>query len=365
MLKAVGLRRRGAAQADRRRRQHLDRDRSVQLPPARAGRAREGGHPRKPAARRWSSTRSPSPTASRWAATGMRASLISREVIADSIELVGARQLLRRASSRCAAATRRSRARRWRWRGSTCRAWCSTAARSRPGRFHGRDVTIQDVFEARRRARGRQDDRRASCRISRTTPVPAPAPAAASSPPTRWRWPSSSSASRRWAAARCRPCDPAKARRRRGTPAELVMDLLQPQRQPARRSSPARRSRTRSRPCVATRRLHQRRAAPAGDRARGGRAADDRRLRRDQPRACRRWPTSSPAAGSWRPTCIAPAASRLVAQRLLEAGLLHADADSRSRGRTIGEEAARRRRDAGAGGRPAARSIRSRPRAGW
>ena len=41
-----------------------------------------------PAARRWSSTRSRSPTASRWARRGMRTSLVSREVIADSIELV-------------------------------------------------------------------------------------------------------------------------------------------------------------------------------------------------------------------------------------------------------------------------------------
>ena len=40
------LYRRRPAQADHRRREHLDRDRSVQLPPAHAGRAREGRHPR-------------------------------------------------------------------------------------------------------------------------------------------------------------------------------------------------------------------------------------------------------------------------------------------------------------------------------
>ena len=39
---------------------------------------------------------------------GMRASLVSREVIADSIELVDARQRLRRRSSSWSAATRRS-----------------------------------------------------------------------------------------------------------------------------------------------------------------------------------------------------------------------------------------------------------------
>ena len=38
------LRRRGAEQADHRRRQHVDRDDAVQLPPARAGQARQGRH---------------------------------------------------------------------------------------------------------------------------------------------------------------------------------------------------------------------------------------------------------------------------------------------------------------------------------
>ena len=42
---------------------------------------------------------------------GMRASLVSRELIADSIELVATRALLRRAGRRSPAATRRSRAR--------------------------------------------------------------------------------------------------------------------------------------------------------------------------------------------------------------------------------------------------------------
>ena len=41
------LRRRGAQQADHRRRQHVDRDDAVQLPPARARRQGQGGHPRR------------------------------------------------------------------------------------------------------------------------------------------------------------------------------------------------------------------------------------------------------------------------------------------------------------------------------
>ena len=45
---------------------------------------------------------------------GMKASLVSREVIADSIELVGARPHVRRAWSASPPATRRCPARRWR-----------------------------------------------------------------------------------------------------------------------------------------------------------------------------------------------------------------------------------------------------------
>ena len=55
---------------------------------------------------------------------------------------------LRRPGRPLAAATRRSPGPSWRSRGSTSRGSCSTAARSAPGRFQGRDVTIQDVFEA-------------------------------------------------------------------------------------------------------------------------------------------------------------------------------------------------------------------------
>ena len=79
---------------------------------------------------------------------GMRMSLVSREVIADSIELVAVGQPARRRHRAGRAATRRFRAPRWRSRGSICPGSCSTAGRSRPGHVNGRDVTIQDVFEA-------------------------------------------------------------------------------------------------------------------------------------------------------------------------------------------------------------------------
>ena len=66
----------------------LDRDDALQLQPAAAGRAREGRASGPPAARRWSSTRSAVSDGVSMGTEGMKATLISREVIADSIELV-------------------------------------------------------------------------------------------------------------------------------------------------------------------------------------------------------------------------------------------------------------------------------------
>ena len=65
---------------------------------------------------------------------GMKASLVSREVIADSIELV-ARGNLFDGLIALSAATRRFPAPSWRSRGSTFPASCSTAARSRRASF--------------------------------------------------------------------------------------------------------------------------------------------------------------------------------------------------------------------------------------
>ena len=61
---------------------------------------------------------------------GMKASLISRDWIADSVELVARGHLLDGLVDASPAATRPSRPWSWRWRASTCRASCSTAARS-------------------------------------------------------------------------------------------------------------------------------------------------------------------------------------------------------------------------------------------
>ena len=153
----------------------------------------------------------------------MRASLVSREVIADSIELV---------------------ARGNRFDGLVVLVGCDKtipggvdgagAARTSPalllyggsiapGHFHGHDVTIQDVFEAvGAHAAGTMSDAEfcdaRGRRLSR-----APAPAAASSPPTRWRSPASSSASPRSAAAACRRPIRSKADVARAA-GELVME---------------------------------------------------------------------------------------------------------------------------------------------
>ena len=156
---------------------------------------------------------------------GMKASLVSREVIADSIELVAARPPVRRRHRALPAATRRSPARSWRSRGSTSPACMLYGGSIAPGHFQGNDVTIQDVFEAIGAHAAGQDDRRGARASSRPSPAPAPAPAAASSPPTRWRWPSRCSASRRWARRWCRPRTRRKAEVAYEA-GELVIDVL-------------------------------------------------------------------------------------------------------------------------------------------
>ncbi len=134
---------------------------------------------------------------------GMKASLISREVIADSIELVARGNL---------------------FDGIVCIAGCdknmpgTIMAMARldipgimlyggsiaPGHLAQPDGTGGTKFghhhpqRLRRHglARRRQDQATSNSRTSKPLPAPAPAPAEASSPPTPWPWPASSSASR-------------------------------------------------------------------------------------------------------------------------------------------------------------------------
>ena len=144
------------------------------------------------------------PTASRWGTEGMRASLVSREVIADSIELVargngfdgagGARRVRQDHPGRChgAGAAEHSGP-------HSVRRLDRGRAVPRPQRHHsGR---VRGRGRSCRRPDVRSDK---SSPRSRTPRVPAPARAAASSPRTRWRSSASVSASRRSAAAACR-----------------------------------------------------------------------------------------------------------------------------------------------------------------
>ena len=116
---------------------------------------------------------------------GMKASLVSREVIADSIELVARGHMFDGIVALVA-----------------CDKTIPGAAMAllrlnvpgvvlyggtiMPGRYKGRDITIQDVFEAVGRTRA-EDRATRNCWTSRITPARARAPAAASSPPTPWR----------------------------------------------------------------------------------------------------------------------------------------------------------------------------------
>ena len=217
---------------------------------------------------------------------GMRTSLVSREVIADSIELVTRGNLFdalvvlvgcdKTIPGGAMALARLD-----------IPGSFSTAARSR------RDVRTGATSRSRTCSKPSAPTPPARCPTpisarSRTRPAPAPAPAAASSPPTRWPRPASSSASRRWAAATCPAIDPRQGRRRR-----------------ARRRAGHGRAAARP-PAVATssratslenaiavgrrdRRIDQRRAPPDGDRARSGRAARRSTTSTASARARRSW----------------------------------------------------------------------------
>ena len=176
----------------------------------------------------------------------MKTSLVSREVIADSIELVARGHLFD------------ARDRALRLRQDDPRHRHGAGPPRRPGRDALRRLDLPGPLpgprrhhpgrlRGRRRPRRRQDDRRGARRSSRTSPAPAPAPAAASSPPTPWPWPSRSWASRPSVAA-MRPR--AERRQGRGGQGRRAPGRRRPAPRPAaaRRSSPGQRSRTPSPP---------------------------------------------------------------------------------------------------------------------
>ena len=208
---------------------------------------------------------------------GMKASLVSREVVADSIELVVRGHLLD---------------------GVVCLIGCD---KTDPGRGDGAraprrpgadplqrdDLSGHDQGPAQRDGRvGVRGDRgvsgRARSRLDElyeveTLACPGRAPAAASTPPTRCRWCWSSWASRRPGSTRSRPRIRPRTTRRVAA-GELVMDLV-------RRTCGRRRFVTREslderhRVGGRDRRLDQRRAAPAGHRPRVRDPARHRRVR--------------------------------------------------------------------------------------
>ena len=142
---------------------------------------------------------------------GMKASLISREVIADSIELFVRAHAFDAVVAICGC-------------DKTIPGTVMALARLnipslslyggsiQAGTFEGRDVTIQDVFEAVGAcAAGKLP--RSSWANSKTARVPAPAPAAANSPRTRWPPPLRFWEFRQWARMKSRP--PTRARKKR------------------------------------------------------------------------------------------------------------------------------------------------------
>ena len=78
---------------------------------------------------------------------GMKASLISREVIADSVELVAA-GICSTPSSASAPATRRCPGWPWRWSRLNIPGILLYGGSILPGTFHGKEVTIRSVYEA-------------------------------------------------------------------------------------------------------------------------------------------------------------------------------------------------------------------------
>ena len=144
---AMGLTARADPPALRRRRDLLERGRALQHRADAPGPGGEEGRGRAPAARRASSAPSPSPTASPWATQGMKSSLPSREVIADSVELtmrghgydalVGIAGCDKSLPGMMMAMCRLNVPSIFIYGGSIL-----------PGTFKGRPVTVQDVFEA-------------------------------------------------------------------------------------------------------------------------------------------------------------------------------------------------------------------------
>ena len=337
-LKGIGFTDEDLRQPHHRRRQHLDRDDAVQLPPARAWppRSRKASAP--PAARRWSST----PIA---ISDGITMGTRGHEDLARQPRghrrldrAGGARPPASTPSSRWAAATRPSPARSWRWPASTCPAVMLYGGSIAPGRFEGHDVTIQDVFEAVGAHAARQDDRRRSSRELEDVACPAAGACGgqftANTMATGLGVPGHLARWARDGPGRGR----ARRTRRRSRPGELV-DGRAPARPAPERDPHPRRLRERHRRGGRHRRLDQRACCtcwPSPTRPASRSTIDDFDASAERTPLHRA--TSSRAAATSPSTCTTPAASRWWPSACCEAGLLHGEAMTVT-GRTLAEDA--------------------------
>ena len=251
------------------------------------------------------------------------------------------------------------RAPRWRSRASTCPAVALYGGSIEPGRVAGKDVTIQDVFEAvgahaAGNDLGREALRRRGGRVSRRGRVRRPVHGEHDGDGAHVPRPLADGRERR-------PGDgPREGRRRarRGPPRHGA-----PRGRPDAVEDPhARRpSRTRSRPSPRPAARRTRSCTSSRSRARPACRSSSTTSTRSR-RGRRSSSTSSRAAASRRPTSRAPAARACRAGGSSEAGLVK-NATTVT-GRSLFEEAAGRRRDAGAGSRPRRRAGRSSRTAG-
>ena len=212
-----------------------------------------------------------------------------------------------------------------------------------PGRWHDRDVTIQDVFEAvGAHAAGTLEH--AGPRLARAPGLPGRRrlrrPVHRQHDGDRVR---DASASRRSAAPAFRPIDEDKVGASPARAGALVMDVLKRGVRP-RQIITARRARERHRRGRRHRRLDQRRAAPARHRQRSAACRSTSTTSTASTRGCRCSPISSRAAASSPPICIAPAASRSSRSGCSKAGICTPTRSRSPAGRSASTRAKRRKR---------------------
>ncbi len=230
---------------------------------------------------------------------GMKTSLVSREVIADSIELVARGHMFDAvvALSGCDKTIPGTVMALARLDIPSLMIYGGSIA---PGRFHDKDVTIQDVFEARRRARRRRHRRRRAVASSSTPRVPAPGACGGQFTANTMATAFEVMGISPMGSAMVPAMDPRKD--------EVCVEAGQARDEAARvgpeaeRRDHARLARERDRRGRRHGRLDQRRAAPAGRRLRGRHRARARGLRPHQrPHAAARGPQARRAVRRRRP----------------------------------------------------------------